>query len=824
MVARMSRQLLRCAVVLSCLAGLALPSPSQAQRRRRATDGPVRITFLVDGEYSAMIGFRTQIVQAIESLVGDRRELDFDPERDRVGDYTLATARAQLDEALAAGDSDMLIVLGALGGIAVGGREELPIPVIVPYTLEPQLAGLPLEDAHSGRTNLAYISDGIDVRNALSRFHDVHPYDRVHVLMSEATETAAPGLADHVRSLSESAGGTVEVAFTTSSMASDIVQGLPDDVTALFLSPLVRLEDGQVRQLLRLTNERAIPVFAFGGRHVCELGALGSITSEDDLIRRARRTATFVERWLDGEALERFDVSFAPTEVLYLNLRAATATGARPSWILLTEAELVGDTRPVASRTLTLPQALSEAVDRNVDLAAADASVDSAQQDVDRARAPLLPQASVSATGALIDEDRSAGLGSPGQLSTNWAATLTQVAYSPRAWGGFEIQQHSRDATVAGRDATRLDVVLEAGEAYVNVLRAAAAMRIRRENLSLTRANLQRARMRVRIGRSSEAEVIRWESSLAGSQRDVLQAFAQLRQAEIELNRVLNRPLGDPVRLMEAEQPAEELLGTRRRQGGRNLEHYLTDPWQLRILTDFLAEEGIRNAPELEQVDAAIRAQRRRLDMSEQVLFAPDISLSATFTHNFLDVGGANPREVPPGIMGFAPIDDFDFQIGLQITLPIYSGGERYADLRQSRAEIRRLAHQRRSVELRVEQGVRSTMAQIAPAYANIELSRRAADAAERNLELVNAAYLAGSVDILRVLDAQTQALTARLSAANAIYDLMITILQAERRSGRFNYFTGPEDRVEFLDRLHEFEGRHRLSQPTRTPAAQEVE
>ena len=168
--------------------------------------------------------------------------------------------------------------------------------------------------------------------------------------------------------------------------------------------------------------------------------------------------------------------------------------------------------------------------------------------------------------------------------------------------------------------------------------------------------------------------------------------------------------------------------------------------------------------------------------------------------------------------------DDFDFQIGLQITLPIYSGGERYADLRQSRAEIRRLAHQRRSVELRVEQGVRSTMAQIAPAYANIELSRRAADAAERNLELVNAAYLAGSVDILRVLDAQTQALTARLSAANAIYDLMITILQAERRSGRFNYFTGPEDRVEFLDRLHEFEGRHRLSQPTRTPAAQEVE
>jgi len=200
-------------------------------------------------------------------------------------------------------------------------------------------------------------------------------------------------------------------------------------------------------------------------------------------------------------------------------------------------------------------------------------------------------------------------------------------------------------------------------------------------------------------------------------------------------------------------------------------------------------------------------------------MFLPDVAVSASLTNSFLDVGGETPRNVPAGVAGVTSIDPFDFQIGLQITLPIYSGGERYADLRQSRAEIRRLGHQRRSVELRVEQGVRSTMASMAPTYANIELSRRQADAAERNLELVNAAYLAGSVDILRVLDAQSQAVSARLSAGNAVYDLMLLILQAERRAGRFRYFAGADERVDFLDRLEEFARGHEINHPTRTPS-----
>ncbi|MFK7989440.1 MAG: TolC family protein [Sandaracinaceae bacterium] len=808
---------LRVTAALLALSSLALAAPAEAQRGRRP-EPALRVRFLIDGEYSAMLGFREQILSELRSLLSGRRDLDVDPERDRIGDYTLPTAERQLGELMDDGETDLVIALGAMSGIAVGAREELAHPVIVPYTLAPNLAGLPLEAGHSGRENLAYITDGLDLENGLRRFREVVPYSQVHVLLSQSTEAAAPGLSDAIGALSEEIGADVTPLAVDSTLASDVMEAIPEDATAMFLSPLVRLGDGEVRRLLTLSRERQLPVFAFGGRRVCELGALGSVTSEADLVRRARRTASFVERWLDGDDLSGFDVSFAPTEVLYLNLETANLTGARPTFILLTEAELVGNVRPQRGPALTLARALREAVARNPDLAAADASVESAEQAVDRARAPLLPSASVSATGALIDEDRAAGFGSPGQFSASWTAQASQLIYSPRAWGGFEVEQHSRDATEAGRDATRLDVILEAGEAYANTLRATAGLRIQRENLALTRANLQRARLRVRVGRSSEAEITRWEASLATSQRDVLQSFSQLRSAEIELNRVLNRPLGDPVRLREADaDPLTLLAAPDGAPADAELARYLDNPWSLRVLTDFLANEAAENAPELREIASGLSAQRRALDMSEQVLYLPEVALSASLTNNFLDVGGVNPRQ-DLMIMGLVPLDPFDFQVGLQVTFPIYSGGERYANLRQSRAEISRLQYQRRSIELRVEQGVRSTMATIAPAYANIELSRRAAAAAARNRELVDAAYLAGSVDILRVLDAQTQAVTARVAAANAVYDLMLLLLQVERRAGRYRFFASVEERADFLERLARFSASHRMTAPVRNP------
>ncbi len=80
--------------------------------------------------------------------------------------------------------------------------------------------------------------------------------------------------------------------------------------------------------------------------------------------------------------------------------------------------------------------------------------------------------------------------------------------------------------------------------AYLNLLRAQTLERVQKENLELTRSNLELARVRQQIGISGPAEVYRWESQIATARKEVINANAQRNAAEIGVNRVLHQPLG----------------------------------------------------------------------------------------------------------------------------------------------------------------------------------------------------------------------------------------------------------------------------------------
>ena len=126
---------------------------------------------------------------------------------------------------------------------------------------------------------------------------------------------------------------------------------------------------------------------------------------------------------------------------------------------------------------------------------------------------------------------------------------------------------------------------------------------------------------------------------------------------------------------------------------------------------------------------------------------------------------------------------------------------------RRSRAEIEldELTLQRDAVSQRVEQRIRSVLYQVQASFVSIDLTRDAAAAARRNLELVSERYAEGIIDILFLLDAQNQALVADLAAANAVFDYLTELMGAQRAVGRFDYYRSPEDRSAFLSRLHEF-------------------
>ena len=116
--------------------------------------------------------------------------------------------------------------------------------------------------------------------------------------------------------------------------------------------------------------------------------------------------------------------------------------------------------------------------------------------------------------------------------------------YSRAGLGGLRLGATLQQAREAERDQVRLDVVLDAATAYLDVLRARTLADVQRSNLYRTRSNLEVARLRESVGSASRADIYRWQGEVANARRDLIEADAQVRVAALELKRILNRPAG----------------------------------------------------------------------------------------------------------------------------------------------------------------------------------------------------------------------------------------------------------------------------------------
>jgi len=151
--------------------------------------------------------------------------------------------------------------------------------------------------------------------------------------------------------------------------------------------------------------------------------------------------------------------------------------------------------------------------------------------------------------------------------------------------------------------------------------------------------------------------------------------------------------------------------------------------------------------------------------------------------------------------------------VGLRASLPLFQGGGRFAERRRAAETLHELRLRKASLEEKIEQRLRTTMHRAGASYAAIDLSREAADAAGRNLELVTDAYSEGVVSILELIDAQNAALVADQRAASAVYDFLIDYVEVERAAGFLTCLKGDGEMTDFVERLEAFR-QEREEQP----------
>ena len=781
---------------------------AESQRSSRPS---FRIMMVADGE-SQLFSERRRLLEAeILELMKEDTSVEF-VEPKTATDWTLASVEAALKEALADRSVDMIIVSGAMAGVAVGRIEKLSKPVLIPYAA-PELQHLPQDGNRSGRRNLAYIAGLLNFEREIKQLRDIVLFDRMTLIVGEEVVAHLDAPEKPIQLASQHLGIETSLVLARDT-AQATLDAIPEDTGAIYIGPIFKWTQDEMQLLIDGINAQALPSYAGDGVKWVERGALATMETDEDEIRRMRRAAIFVQRIYMGEPAATFPISFEQRPVLVINMATARSIGTWPRFEVMAEARLINDQSGTRGPVITLESAMHDAVRANLDLMARGIDIDASYEGVKVSRGNWIIQADADGNFLFNDPVVSTSFGQA-QRQFTWGVEGSQLLYSPKAHADLRFRRDTYWSIEHDYMSVRLDTMLEAGEAYLNVLRAKNTERVNRDNLKLTRKNLSLAETRNAIGVAGREEVFRWETQIAESRSGVIGASATRNQAEINLNRILNRPLEASFQVP----PADQIRAIRPGSDPR-LVKYLQDPWSFRVFREFMAEEALRNSPEIRGIDSQISGRDELLKGERRQLGIPDVAVIGGFTH--VPYAGGAGAENNTGTTGFPGRQTFTWNVGAAASLTLFDGTSNYARIRRTFREIDRLETDRAIIAQRLQQDVLSALHQSGFSYANINLTRDAAEASARNLELVTDLYQRGAADIIQLVDAQNQALGAALAAANAQYDFMIDALRVQRASGAFSLEGSQEVRNDFLQRLDAFADEKRAasrqSPPTREP------
>ena len=760
----------------------------------------IAIVSEADGDDRTLLEFIKAVKSEILTLTKFEYEIAFD---ERFASYDLGKLQEVINASFDTKEIDMVVAVGSLASAFMARKTTFEKPAIASIIVDQSVQKIPITDsATSGVTNFTYLQSPFSIAKDLAVLDQISSFDKLGVIGSKNFNTYLPFLDTLVSDIATQYGASALSLPIQDDMQSFIAE-IPDDVDALYVLPLFDdLDDEGIQTMFAAINERGIPSAALMGDAYAKFGALIGYQSSTNLEKMPRRVAINVSKILRGAAVKDLPVEIPSySDHVIINMESARKTGIFPNWDLMNQSILLNFNEVGGDTIYNLQNIIVEVLQHNLGFLARQKDPIIAEKEVALAKAPLLPQIDASSSLAQIDPTRAAGsFGTQGR--TNWVAgaSLSQLIIAEPAVANMAIQKILQKSSEKELEQAYLDIILEAAQSYLNILQAESFLKIALQNEELNRENFDISRAKENVGYSGASDLNRWRTELALASIDVNDANAQLQQARLFLNQLLNYPQGQYLRLQEATLQDQVVLVT----DPRILEQ-IQNPGDLRLFADFLVEEALRNAPEISQVQFGIAAQERLKISQQRSFYLPSLALSGQWDYTLRKWNVSETPGIP------IPESKPSWSIGLGLQYSIFQGDKRRHQLDQTKLSLIQLQNQLGDVKNQIELRVRSDLERAGASFSRVTLFREAADAADANFKIVQDSYAQGSVNITTLIDAQNAALQTELSAQNAIYQFIVDFLSLERASGKF-YFLAPEtERKAFFERLDQYIAQRKM-------------
>ena len=334
------------------------------------------------------------------------------------------------------------------------------------------------------------------------------------------------------------------------------------------------------------------------------------------------------------------------------------------------------------------------------------------------------------------------------QLSLSAAMPLVNA----QLWESLRLTKDQVELTIEKARESRLNTVTSVKQAYYAVLMAKASYNVYNAVLENAAHNLKLTESRYNVQKASDMDLARAQSSFAAAIPNLYNAENAIQLGLWQLKAVMGIALDTPV----------------------DIEGQLSD----------YADSMFRDLTEGEESDLERNTQLRQLATQAEILakqirmqqfaYIPTLNLSLTYNY-YTQSDKFNLSQwkwLPSSTMVFT------------LSIPIFSGGQRYHAIKQTRVQADELQLQRENTERQLRIGIRQNLNTMATAMKTYDAANEALKSAEKAYEIASKSYEVGKTTFTDLNNTELTLTQTRLQAAQAVYNFVVAKATLEQTLG----------------------------------------
>ena len=419
------------------------------------------------------------------------------------------------------------------------------------------------------------------------------------------------------------------------------------------------------------------------------------------------------------------------------------------------------NSEPVATSSeplvLTLQQALEIALSENPTVQIADKTIETKKYAKKGTYASLWPEISASATyQRYIKKQTFHIMGQTMEVGTanNYSGGISAAmpVVNAQLWKSLKLSSMDVELAVEQARSSRIDMVEQVSKAFYQVLLAKDSYDVYKRVYDNAVNNHKIVEKRYSLGQVSEYDFIRSQVSVANAEPNVFNAENSIVLALWQMKALLGMDLNIDIDCAGRLADYEAALTTQIEMG------------------------DLSNNSTMQQLDI----QERMLEQALKVKRAANIpSLALSVNYNFTAMDETykfsqykwNPYSVAV----------------LNLSVPIFSGGKRRAEVKQAKLDLQNIELQRENVERQLHTALMSYYSNMQTNVKQYHASSQTISQAKRGYDIAVKRYEVGGGTLVDIDNSQLAYTQAELSRSAAIYDYLVNLASMDKIIGNTN-------------------------------------